>query len=501
MHSEEFCRVFGKNLINGDLGKGLEMCVDDSIQWPCLCCRVTSSELYSVPLPSDWSSHLSAFQRLLLAKIIKEEDLLRSVITYISERLGKEFVEPNPWNLDDVFSDTNRGTPIIFVLSPGADPTSALQRFAKGKGWVPGERLHLISMGQGQGNIAEMVIGQAVKSGDWICLQNCHVATSWFGKLERIVEDIISNSQVHPGFRLWLTAMPSEHFPVSVLQNGIKLTTEPPKGIKANLVKAYSDLTAKEFDACPTQPWEWRRLFFAISLFHAVVLQRRKFGSLGWNVSYDFSAGDMDCSLSTVKLYLDKDVKDQIPWTALRYLIGQIHYGGRVTDEWDRRCLLSTLQNYVHPDVLNDSSNSDWHGIYHPPVGDTIDDQRACIAQIAGSETPDVFGLHANAETTLRLQESRKLMHAVCTLQPRLVFTGDGQSGDEDGMMTVINGLLQNLAPRLDKAKCSDGLFDKNESGQRNSLSVVLAREVDRMNGSARAFNRQSPLRSLAAAG
>ncbi len=78
-------------------------------------------------------------------------------------------------------------------------------------------------------------------------------------------------AQVNPDFRLWLTSMPSAVFPVPVLQNGIKLTNEPPKGVKANVGRTYNDMGPENLDSCPAKPSAWRRLLFTLSFFHAVV--------------------------------------------------------------------------------------------------------------------------------------------------------------------------------------------------------------------------------------
>jgi dynein heavy chain len=62
-----------------------------------------------------------------------------------------------------------------------------LQRFAERHGYSHGERLHLISLGQGQGPFAEALMAQAAKAGHWVCLQNCHLASSWMPRLQEKV--------------------------------------------------------------------------------------------------------------------------------------------------------------------------------------------------------------------------------------------------------------------------------------------------------------------------
>ena len=77
---------------------------------------------------------------------------------------------------------------------------------------------------------------------------------------------------VHPNFRLWLSSMPSPDFPASVLQSGIKLTSEPPKGVKANVARTYADITEGPFEAsCPSNATAWKKLLFSLTFFHAVI--------------------------------------------------------------------------------------------------------------------------------------------------------------------------------------------------------------------------------------
>jgi dynein heavy chain len=105
-----------------------------------------------------------------------------------------------------------------------------------------------ISLGQGQGEIAKKAILDSIKTGEWVCLENCHLARSWMPKLEEILEDVNDKeAEIHNDYRLWLTSMPSDAFPAAVLQSGVKITNEPPKGIRASLKGTYLNIKDEDF--------------------------------------------------------------------------------------------------------------------------------------------------------------------------------------------------------------------------------------------------------------
>lgn len=153
-----------------------------------------------------------------------------------------------------------------------------------------GKRIESISLGQGQGPKAERLIRDSMQKGGWVILQNCHLAISWMSELERMVEEL--NEGLHKDFRLWLTSMPSPHFPISVLQNSVKMTIEPPQGLRANLLRTYKNLDDKELDDCRKSD-AYKKLLFGFCLFHAIIQDRRKFGAIGWNIPYEFTNEDL----------------------------------------------------------------------------------------------------------------------------------------------------------------------------------------------------------------
>jgi dynein heavy chain len=130
---------------------------------------------------------LTKFKKLILIKLLRPDALVLSIDHFISETLGAKFLVATIPTLNDLYNQSLATTPIVFILSPGSDPTSQLLRYAKES---RGSTLHLeiVSLGQGQGPRAEELIAKSLMlKGRWVFLQNCHLAASFMPRLQQIV--------------------------------------------------------------------------------------------------------------------------------------------------------------------------------------------------------------------------------------------------------------------------------------------------------------------------
>ncbi|XP_069834127.1 dynein axonemal heavy chain 6 [Dendropsophus ebraccatus] len=423
-----------------------------------------------------WDEKLNLFQKLILIKSIMEEKVVFAITEFVINSLGKKFIENPPVDLATLYQDMSTSTPLIFILSTGSDPMGAFQRFAKEKGYL--ERVQSISLGQGQGPIAERMIRDAMKSGNWIFLQNCHLAVSWMLPMEELIKSFTEpNVSINENFRLFLSSMPSRTFPVTVLQNSVKVTNEPPKGLRANIRRAFTEITPTFFEE-HLLGRKWRRVIFGICFFHAIVQERKKFGPLGWNICYEFNDSDRECALLNLNLYCQDG---KIPWDALTYITGEITYGGRVTDAWDQRCLRTILRRFFSPETLEDNYVYSSSGIYFSPDADSLQNYKDYIENLPLTDDPEIFGMHENANLAFQRKETSTLVNTILDVQPRSTSQGAGKSNDEI-VGELAASILSKLPDKLDMEAASELLFTKDSNGRVSSLTTVLGQEVDRFN-------------------
>ncbi len=116
---------------------------------------------FELQLPDAWDDQLTAFHKLLLLRYLTPNKIVQMVNSFVSDQLGPSFVHPPPFDLSRSFADSNCASPLIFLLTAGADPMACLLRFAQERG-LDLSRLHIVSLGQGQGVLAEEKIRQVM---------------------------------------------------------------------------------------------------------------------------------------------------------------------------------------------------------------------------------------------------------------------------------------------------------------------------------------------------
>jgi len=421
---------------------------------------------------------LDDFQAVLVLRCIRPDRVVPATLDFITSKLGEKFVTPPPFDLAGSYADSNSLSPLIFILSPGADPGSALYKFANEKG----KEVNGISLGQGQGPKAEKLMEMASQTGDWVLLQNCHLATSWMPKLERQLEER-DPKKINRDFRLWLTSYPSNKFPVAILQNGVKMTNEAPKGLRANMIGSYmmDPISNQEFfDGC-TNDSVFKRLAFNLCFFHAVIQERRLFGPLGWNIAYEFTENDLRISARQLQMFLD-EYPDETPLKALNYLTGECNYGGRVTEAMDRRLLMVLLASYYCLDAMKEDTEYFNAGDgeptpYVPPPEGGHEDHIEHIRGLPLVSPPGVFGFHENANLTKEMGETYTMMREL------LLTAAVGGGSSSSTPDSVVGEIAKDVLARLPKMWDVGKVQQKYPTMYEESMNTVLVQELNRFNG------------------
>ncbi|XP_043277760.1 dynein axonemal heavy chain 2 [Venturia canescens] len=432
-----------------------------------------SPEPESKTLVGEWEENSNEFQKMLFVRSCRLDRLSFCITTFIVHNVGRKFVDPPVLDIKEVLDVSVAQSPLIFVLSPGVDPTNALMQLVENENMRG--RFMSLSLGQGQAPIATRMIQIGAKEGSWVFLANCHLSLSWMPKLDKIVDILGASKALHPKFRLWLSSSPTPHFPISILQAGIKMTTEPPKGLKANMKRLYGLMTESLFDVCQAKG-KYKKLFFSLVFFHSILLERKKFQQLGWNVIYSFNDSDFEVSENLLQTYLDEYA--ETPWESLKYMIAEVCYGGHVTDNWDRRLLLAYVQQYFNEEVLT----SPYYRLsslatYYVPRDGSLESYRDFITMLPTSDKPEAFGQHANAYVASLITDTKIMFQTLMSLQIE-VYAGDEDSGKADKIMQLVVDMASKIPECIDY-ESTEKLMGPNKS----PLDVVLLQEITCYNG------------------
>ncbi|OXB70937.1 UNVERIFIED_CONTAM: hypothetical protein H355_004498 [Colinus virginianus] len=294
---------------------------------------------------------LGPFIRLCLLRGLREDRTVVASARCIESLLHPRYTEPVTDSIDSIFQESDSRVPVLFLLSPGTDPTSIIDELAKKKKKFPTDK---VSMGEGQEIVAREKIRSGFLSGGWVVLQNCHLGLSFMAEIEDL---LLKVQDIAKDFRLWITCESHDRFPIGLMQMAIKATNEPPIGLRAGLHRTFTTMISSEtLDKVDHE--KWRLIVYATAFLHSVVQERRKFGPLGWCVPYEFNYSDLEASLFVIEKHLSTTllVGQPLSWSTICYMVAEVQYGGRVTDDLDREVRRAKEQERKKTDEEQDGS-------------------------------------------------------------------------------------------------------------------------------------------------
>jgi dynein heavy chain len=432
-----------------------------------------------VPMPGPLAS-LERQHRLPLLRALRPDRVTFALTEYIEAMEGNDYVFQPPFDMAKTYRESSASTPIFFVLFPGVDPTPWVEGLGKTFNITQEAGTFVnISMGQGQEKPAEAQVEHMAKIGGWVMLQNLHLMQSWLPSLERKLE--VCSTSAHKNFRCFCSAEPPSfaymrNMPESLMQSCIKVSNEAPSDLKSNILRAWDAFSPERLKCVPEQMDNFKTCLFGLCFFHSVMLGRKKYGQQGWSRKYGFNTGDLTICGDVLESYV-RNAKTYVPWDDLRYVFGEIMYGGHITDFWDRRVDNNYLSLIFQDDILCQQGELGPNFHTPNPKDRWYDEYKEAVMETLPPESPPMYGLHENSEIAYLNAGTETIFGTIL----RLRAGSGGGGGGGGGLNDTIAQLLEELPSRFDLITLDEKAKPLMETDQQPYILVAL-QESGRMN-------------------
>ncbi|WKX91874.1 hypothetical protein Q1695_010144 [Nippostrongylus brasiliensis] len=348
-------------------------------------------------VPSFVDQKITPFQKVLLIQATRPDRLYSAMQDFVLKTLAIPSVNPPSFDLSDILEESTNRAPVLLILTGGADPSQELEELAARK--IGLHNYSSISMGQGQEQATIDAIRRATTDGQWVCLQNVHLMLG----ILPIIEKELSKADPHEKFRLWMTTEEENKFPAVMLQQSLKVTFEPPPGIRSNLLRTYSQIDDVKRSILTSQT------IFVLAWLHALLQERRTFIPQAWTKFYEFSSADVRVS----RILVEGLIKDsKADWEYVRGLLQFVVYGGRIENVFDSQVLESYLVTLFDSNrITGRGGQMLTRGIELIAVDNVKDVQRFIESSIPSEDDPSFFGLPMNIRFSWQLTEAEETVN------------------------------------------------------------------------------------------
>jgi dynein heavy chain 1, cytosolic len=355
---------------------------------------------------------LKAIRDVLVIKCLRPDRLLQATSKFVRTVFQTDMATVSSFDLAGMVADEVPAvTPLAMISVAGYDASYKVENLIK----VTGSRSSSVAMGSQEGfALADQAIATASRQGSWVLLKNVHLAPSWLGQLEKKLQTLNPNRN----FRLFLTMEANTSIPVNLLRQSRIVMNEPPPGIKANLLDSLRSISSARLSQGPA---EKSRLYFLLAWFHAVVQERLRYVPLGWSKTYDFNDSDMAAAFNTIDGWLGTVSKGRanidpvtIPWDALRSLIKQSVYGGRVDSDFDQRIVDSFVDALFTPSAYNVNfdlvPSIGGKRLLGVPDGTKMEHFLSWVQELPDREPPSWLSLPPTAERVIAIAQGKSMV-------------------------------------------------------------------------------------------
>jgi dynein heavy chain len=225
------------------------------------------------------------------------------------------------------------------------------------------------------------------------------------------------------------------------------------------------------------KPLQFKACLFGLCFFHSVMLGRRRFGSQGWSRAYGFNMGDLKICADVLESYITKDTKI-VPYQDIRYIFGEIMYGGHITDFFDRRTNNTYLTVIFNDKLIN---RGDLAPGLQSPDSSTFDyaAYSSVINKSLPAESPVIYGLHPNAEVGFLTSKAEAIFETILRLE--VGASTEGTAGGGALVRDTLNDILKRCPAKFDLLDLGDRvkLMVSETDGP---YCVVVSQECTRLN-------------------
>ncbi|XP_050548553.1 dynein axonemal heavy chain 10-like isoform X2 [Daktulosphaira vitifoliae] len=332
-------------------------------------------------------------------------------------------------------------------------------------------------------------LNSAMDKGNWLILQNFNFTKSFILKIQYILYE--KNQPCHPNFKLWVLLEPLSiiQYPSTFLLRSLKVIIEPPKSTKTILMNALKTVDLSDLEYQSRHPC-YRSLLFALLFLHGILLERKKYNKIGWNVSYSFDFLDIKMCQQILDMYLSNTYLDEIPWIKIKTLIGEIVYGGKIVNNYDNRVLLTYIEEYLGEFIYstyqpfsffkcdNKSKTSQYHRMERLLLQNKNINLFDIVDKIPTTINPDTCGLHPNAMYVYNNEQIAYIWRNMMKLYPNISTV----KNDNNYWCEVVNYKKEKIFNSL------PSLYDMNkvrsfyENKKNNPSIIVLFQELQHFN-------------------